>query len=186
MDKLRDRIRSRLRRLTLKGTAHTPTDRSTITDSRSHGLTLLSTLGSPSVESQQAAPTGESMDITTLPYLFQDLQDILIKARNISAPTEASQQPSHGCTHCEARFVSEYGLHMHITRMHRDKLTDIYRETSTALCTRRTACLSARLAARNSSNRRVCAITCSPGPAPDRISYDPSPPHLKHRFRVKL
>ena len=66
------------------------------------------------------------------------------------------------------------------------RLTGTYRETSTALCTRRTAFLSARLAARNSSSGRVCAITCSPGPAPDRISYDPSPPHLKHRFRVKL
>ena len=49
------------------------------------------------------------------------------------------------------------------------RLTGTYRETSTALCTRRTACLSARLAARNSSSGRVCAITCSPGPAPDQL-----------------
>ena len=62
VDKLRNRTCSRLR-LTLRGTAHTPTERSAITDSRSHGLTLLSTLGSPSVESQQAALTGESVDI---------------------------------------------------------------------------------------------------------------------------
>ena len=122
VDKLRDRMRSRLRRLNFRGTAHTPTQLSTITDSRSHGLALLNTPGSQTAESQQAAPTGESVDITTLPYLLQDLQDILNEAQNISAPTEASQQPSHGCTHCDARFVSEYGLHMHVTRMHRDKV----------------------------------------------------------------
>ena len=119
VDKLRERMRSRLRRLTLRGTAHTPTELSTIIDTRSHGLTLLNTPGSQATESQQAAPTGESVDITTLPYLLQDVQDILTEAQNISAPT---QQPSHGCTHCHARFVSEYGLHMHVTRMHRDKV----------------------------------------------------------------
>ena len=132
------------------------------------------------MESQQAAPTGESVDITTLPYLLQDLQDIL---RNIS---EASQQPSHGCTHCEARFVSEYGLHMHVTRMHRDKVDryipgdfdrSLHAKDGMPICA---AC------GRSSSSGKVCAITCSPGPAPDRISYDPSPPHLKHRFRVKF
>ena len=186
VDKLRDRMRSRLRRLTLRGTAHTPTELSTITDSRSHGLTLLNTPGSQTAESQQAAPTGESVDITTLPYLLQDLQDILNEAQNISAPTEASQQPSHGCTHCEARFVPEYGLHMHVTRMHRDKVDryipgdfdrSLHAKDGMPICA---AC------GRSSSSGKVCAITCSPGPAPDRISYDPSPPHLKHRFRVKL
>ena len=111
MDKLRDRMRSRLRRLTLRGTAHTPTELSTITDSRSHGLTLLNTPGSQTAESQQAAPTGESVDITTLPYLLQDLQDILNEAQNISAPTLPW-----------LHTLRSPVCHMHVTRMHRDKV----------------------------------------------------------------
>ena len=122
VEKLRDRMSSRLRRLTRRGTAQDPTEPLSPTE----GLTLLTTSGPTSGLITATSPpstfTGASEDVTTLPHLLQDLRDILQAVQHIPAPTEASQQPSHECPHCEARFVSEYGLHMHVTRMHRDKV----------------------------------------------------------------
>ena len=66
---------------------------------------------------------GPTSDITILPHALQDLRDIQAEVQNISAPTEASQQPGHHCQHCDASFVSAHGLHMHVTRMHRDVVT---------------------------------------------------------------
>ena len=52
-------------------------------------------------------------------HVLQDLRD----TQNITAPTEASQQATYQCGHCDSGFVSAHGLHMHVSRMHRDKLT---------------------------------------------------------------
>ncbi|CAE7909683.1 unnamed protein product, partial [Symbiodinium microadriaticum] len=56
-------------------------------------------------------------------YAFKirsSLDDILQELRTLPELTEEAQQATHGCVHCDAAFASEYGLRLHIAKMHRN------------------------------------------------------------------
>ena len=72
---------------------------------------------------QTSEPPAGVTDITLHPILLQSLDDILQELRALPELTEETQQATHGCAHCDAAFASEYGLRLHIAKMHRSTLT---------------------------------------------------------------
>ena len=189
VEKIRDRMSSRLRRLTRWGTAQPPKDLLSPLDQRSRGL-ISPTTSSPFLGLATATPspttlTGVSADVTTLPYLIQNLQDILQEVQRLPAPSEASQQLSHACPRCDARFVSDYGLHMHVTRMHRDKVDRyIPGDFDRSLHAKDGLPISAACDKEFKSGRGF-GITCSLERVPNLTGSGLCPPHLTHRSKVQ-
>ena len=189
VEKIRDRMSSRLRRLTRWGTAQPPKDLLSPLDQRSRGLISPTTSG-PFLGLATATPspttlTGVSADVTTLPYLIQNLQDILQEVQRLPAPSEASQQLSHACPRCDARFVSDYGLHMHVTRMHRDKVDRyIPGDFDRSLHAKDGLPISAACDKEFKSGRGF-GITCSLERVPNLTGSGLCPPHLTHRSKVQ-
>ena len=116
-----------------------------------------------------ASPAGV-MDITLHPDVLQSLDDIVQELRTLPELTEATQQATHFCSHCTAAFASDYGLRLHVAKMHRSTLTryipPIFQREVHAVEGLPRVYRSARLARRSSNNGKVCEIIYCQGLVP--------------------